>query len=183
MTSGGTSLATPRLTLREPQESDAAALLAYHLRNDERISRWEPRRSDEITAHERWIAWRIDEAAAGRARTWLAFDPSAPESVAGIVSLDAIMHAPESTAMVSYSIDGDYEGRGYAREAVLAVIGYAFDVLGVKSVSANYDPANARSGGLLARLGFVEIARTPTIPGFERHLRAQVLAVLQKPSA
>jgi ribosomal-protein-alanine N-acetyltransferase len=59
------------------------------------------------------------------------------------------------SAMLGYSLDGAYEGRGFAREAVEAVIAYAFGTLNLHRLTANYHPANERSGGLLRRLGFV----------------------------
>jgi ribosomal-protein-alanine N-acetyltransferase len=176
-------LETARLVLREPNDDDAAALLAYHQRNEARFARWEPKRGTEVAQHLQWIEWRRAEGEAGRARTFLACDRSNPQLLVGSVNLDAVMRGgPESSAMLSYSVDGAYEGRGYAREAVAATIAYAFDVLELASLSATYDPANARSGGLLARLGFRIVAQTDTIPGMERLMRAQVLAMLLRPA-
>jgi ribosomal-protein-alanine N-acetyltransferase len=171
-----------RLLLREPAAGDAPALLAYHLRNDERLARWDPRRGDALAQHAAWIASRLGESRAGRARSWLAFDRAVPETLVGEVQLDAISRAPQHTAMLAYSLDAAYEGRGYAREAVAAVIEYAFGRLDLRSLSAAYDPANDRSGALLRRLGFAEISRTAVIPGFERHMRAQVLMMLARPA-
>jgi ribosomal-protein-alanine N-acetyltransferase len=180
--SDGARIETERLILREPVASDAAVLAAYHARNEARIARWEVKRSDDVAAHAAWIAWRRAESAAGRARSWHGFDRAAPETLVALVNLDAITHAPERTAMLAYSVDAEYEGRGYAREACEAVITHAFGELALHSLSATYDPANERSGALLKRLGFVEVARTSVIPGFERHMRAQVLAALARPA-
>lgn len=180
--SEGVRLDTERLILREPVEADAPLLAAYHARNEARIARWEPKRGDDVAAHAAWIAWRRAESAAGRARSWHAFDRAAPGMLVALVNLDAIAHAPLQTAMLAYSVDGAYEGRGYACEACEAVVAYAFGELGLQSLSATYDPANDRSGGLLKRLGFAEVARTSVIPGFEKHMRAQVLAALARPA-
>ncbi len=57
--------------------------------------------------------------------------------------------------MIGYNIDGAYEGKGYAREAVTAVIAHLFAAYNLKKVSASYDPRNERSGMLLRRLGCV----------------------------
>ncbi len=178
--SDGARIETERLILREPVASDAPALLAFHARNEDRIARWETKRSPDVAEHAAWIAWRRAESAAGRARSWHAFDRAAPDALVALVNLDAIMHAPQATAMLAYAVDGAYEGRGYAREACEAVIAYAFGELGLGNLSATYDPANERSGALLQRLGFAEVARTAVIPGFEKHMRAQVLAVLAR---
>ena len=175
-------LETERLILREAVDEDARALLAYHLRNDERFARWEPKRGTEEAQHRQWIVWRRKETAAGNALTLLAFDRAAPESLVGVVNLDGFTRAPQRTAMLSYGVDGAYEGRGYAREACEAMIAYAFETLDLEGLNATYDVANARSGGLLARLGFTVVASTPVIPGMERLMRAQSLAVLARAS-
>jgi [ribosomal protein S5]-alanine N-acetyltransferase len=180
--SDGVEVETERLILREAVAGDAPALLAYHLRNDERFSRWEPKRGTEQAQHLQWIAWRRKETDAGNALTLLAFDRTAPESLVGLVNLDGFTRQPQRTAMLSYSVDGAYEGRGYAREACEAMIAYAFETLDLRELNATYDVANARSGGLLARLGFTVIASTPVIPGMERLMRAQSLAVLARAS-
>ncbi|MEA2786747.1 MAG: [ribosomal protein S5]-alanine N-acetyltransferase [Candidatus Eremiobacteraeota bacterium] len=182
MLSDGVRLATERLILREAVDDDAPALLAYHLRNQERFAPWEPKAGTEVAQHRQWIAWRRKETDAGNALTLLAFDRAAPEALVGIVSLDGFTRTPRRTAMLSYTVDGAYEGKGYAREACEAMIAYAFDVLDIEELNATYDVANARSGGLLARLGFTVIASTPVIPGMERLMRAQSLAVRARAS-
>jgi ribosomal-protein-alanine N-acetyltransferase len=176
------ALETERLVLREPAEGDAPVLLAYHLRNDARFAPWEPKRGTEVAQHLQWIRWRRTETGAGKALTFLAFDRAAPGTLAGVVNLDGFSAEPERSAMLSYSVDGAYEGKGYAREACQAMIEYAFETLGLQGLTATYDVANARSGGLLARLGFTVIASTPVIPGMERLMRAQSLAALSRVS-
>jgi ribosomal-protein-alanine N-acetyltransferase len=177
-----TAFETERLLLREPADGDAAALLAYHDRNRERLERWDPPRGSELAQHASWIAWRTGESAAGRARSWIALDRADERAVAGEVQLDAITQTPQHSAMIAYSVDAAYEGKGYASEAVAAVIAYAFGVLGLRTLSATYDPANERSGALLRRLGFTEVSRSAPIPGFENLMRAQVLMMLARPA-
>jgi [ribosomal protein S5]-alanine N-acetyltransferase len=181
LTEPAAELTTARLTLREPADDDAPLLLAYHVRNHERLERWDPPRGTELEQHRRWLAWRSAEREAGRGRTWLAFDAASPGALVGEVELDAISTQPERTAMVAYSVDAAYEGKGYASEAVGAVVAFAFGTLGLETLSATFHPANDRSGALLRRLGFVEMMRTEAVPGFERHMRAQVLARLVRP--
>ena len=168
--------------MQDPVDGDALVLLHYHVRNAERFDRWEPKRGTDVAQHRQWIAWRDSESNAGRGHTFFAFDRSAPETLVAVVNLDSITRTPDSTAMLSYSVEGAYEGKGYAREAVLATIGYAFGALDLRGLTATYDPGNARSGGLLARCGFAIIAQTAVIPGMERHMRAQVLAALNRPA-
>lgn len=47
-----------------------------------------------------------------------------------------------------------YWGKGLAREAASAAIGYAFGVLGAKGLFAGHHPDNAASRALLEKLGF-----------------------------
>ncbi|HEX3468640.1 MAG TPA: GNAT family N-acetyltransferase [Candidatus Elarobacter sp.] len=169
--------------LREPNDDDAAALQAYHQRNEARFAPWEPKRGTDVAQHFQWIQWRNAERDLRRARTFLACDRGDDGGVIGVVNLDAISRDErQASAMLSYSVDGAFEGKGYAREAVAATIAYAFDELELDSLTATYDPANARSGGLLARLGFRIVAETAAIPGMERLMRAQVLAMLARPA-
>lgn len=48
----------------------------------------------------------------------------------------------------------DFWGKGYATEAAKAVIDYAFQTLGAKSLFAGHNPKNAASGHVLQKLGF-----------------------------
>jgi [ribosomal protein S5]-alanine N-acetyltransferase len=47
-----------------------------------------------------------------------------------------------------------YWGKGFAQEACLAVIEYAFNILGVNALFAGHNPKNTASSQLLKRLGF-----------------------------
>ncbi len=148
-------LETPRLRLREPAEGDAPALLAYYARNEPRFARWEPPLGHDAAWYLRWIRWRAGESRAGRGFSLLAWDRAQPAALVAVVSVYGIERNALHAAMLGYNLDGAYEGRGYAREAVAATIAPLFGPLNLKKVSANYDPRNERSGALLRRLGFV----------------------------
>jgi ribosomal-protein-alanine N-acetyltransferase len=169
---------TTRLALREPEESDAQTLLEYYTRNAERFAPWEPPRSADVASHRAWIgaarAARID----GHPAVFLAFDRTTAALV-GVVDLHGFS-AVDRSAMIAYTVDGAYEGRGYASEAVAAVLACAFGELGLMRISAYYDVANERSGKLLARNGFRVIATTSVVPGLERLMRPQHLAVRER---
>lgn len=178
---GRRGLASERLVLREPLETDAPLLLAYHARNAARFAPWGPAPPGALAEHLRWIVWRREQSAGASGRSFLAFDRAMPQQLAGLVNLDAIVREPEPGAMLSYSVDAAYEGRGYAREAVAAVLAHAFDALGLVRVVAHYHPANQRSGALLRRLGFTIEAAAPDIPPALRGLmRPQIMAALTR---
>jgi RimJ/RimL family protein N-acetyltransferase len=53
-----------------------------------------------------------------------------------------------------YSLASAHWGRGYASEALEALLGYGFDTLDLNRVEADIDPLNAASGRVLEKLGF-----------------------------
>lgn len=171
-------LTTARLRLRGPQDGDAEALCAYHARNAERFAPWEPPQSADVADHRAWIAAQRAQDGPDRPISFLAFANDGAELV-GVVGLSGFTTAPAG-AMVHYTVDGAYEGRGYASEAVRAVLDHAFEAFELAQVSAYYHPDNARSGRLLERLGFRVMAITPAIPGFEHVMKPQVWAALAR---
>ena len=156
-------LDSERLVLREPEERDAPALLLYYQFNEERFARWEPEHADDLAYHLRWVAWRRTESAAGRGLSFLALDRTSPDALVAVVNLYDIVTGAAHSGMLGYSVDGAYEGKGYAHEAITEVIAYAFSTLNLHRLTANYQPENARSGALLRRLGF-------TVEGYARDL-------------
>lgn len=53
-----------------------------------------------------------------------------------------------------YTLSPEYQGNGYAREAVRGVMDYSFQVLRKHRITASVDPENVRSIRLLTDLGF-----------------------------
>ena len=58
-------------------------------------------------------------------------------------------------AEIGFILRASCHGRGYAREAVAAVIDHAFRSLGLRRIEADVDPRNETSIRLLEGLGFV----------------------------
>ena len=70
---------------------------------------------------------------------------------------------------VGWGVAREFAGRGFAREAAVATIDYAFDVLGWDDVIHTIAPDNVESAALAARLGSVN--RGPTqLPSPLAHL-------------
>ena len=80
----------------------------------------------------RWV-WRVD----GR--------------IVGMVGLLAVDEGVE----LAWFLDPACWGRGYATEAARSSAAFAFDELGVDSITARTEPANARSRAVMERLGMV----------------------------
>ena len=152
-------LATARTLLRLGREDDAAALLAYIERNIEHHKRWEPPRHASyrtVDMQRRVLARHSYDFAQGNAACMLVLDPSAAaDTVIGRCNFSEVVRGPFQACFLGYSIDRDYEGKGYMSEALRAALAWAFAELRLHRVMANYRPENERSGKLLERLGFV----------------------------
>ncbi len=120
-------------------------------------------RASDVATYERWIRARLTAEAEGGALTLLAFARNDPEALAGTAQLDAISPEPESTALVSCSVDAAYEGRGVASALVRAIVARAGERR-IGTLIAHIDPQNARSRTLFARLGFATIAEVLDVP-------------------
>jgi RimJ/RimL family protein N-acetyltransferase len=144
-------LPTPRLVLRALGPDDVPALLAIF--GDPEVCRYwsRPPLPDldaaaalqaEVARHfaERTLfQWGIVERAGGR--------------VVGTCTLAAL--SPEHRrAEVGYALAREVWGRGYAAEALPALVAFAFTALGLHRLEADVDPRNAPSLRSLERLGF-----------------------------
>ena len=97
-------------------------------------------------------------------REWVANVAAAPagESDDYVIELDGRLigkagcwRLPE----IGYILGPDHWGKGYAHEAMTAVIAHLFIARGLDRIVADVDPRNAASIGLLLRLGFTETHR------------------------
>jgi aminoglycoside 6'-N-acetyltransferase len=61
--------------------------------------------------------------------------------------------AENETAEIGWALTAKYHGKGYASEAARAMLGTAFEVMGLHRVTAELDPRNAASVALCLRLG------------------------------
>ena len=58
--------------------------------------------------------------------------------------------------MLGYEISAVHQGRGYAKEALQAIISWGFREVQLNRIEAQVHPDNARSLALLTKLGFVQ---------------------------
>ncbi|MDF3141807.1 MULTISPECIES: GNAT family N-acetyltransferase [unclassified Streptomyces] len=141
---------TERLILRRFQLADAAPLAAY--RNDRDIARYQA-----------WPSPLTPEAATDQVRKYSKQDPEQPgwfqyaidlkadHSLAG--DLGVLLHGNRMQAELGITLRPDLHRRGYALEAVQAILEYLF-TKGLHRVSADCDTRNSPSARLLERAGF-----------------------------
>ena len=145
------SLTTPRLLLRPLQMSDAAALFAMN--SNAEVTRYGGTAAwNSITqAEEKIIA---DESAMRvGSHLNLAIIRSEDNQFIGTCTL---FHWNKQCrrAEIGYSLHPDAWGCGYMREALHALISYAFTTLNLNRLEADIDPRNYASAKLLTYLRF-----------------------------
>jgi RimJ/RimL family protein N-acetyltransferase len=157
-------LRTPRLLLRNWEESDLPAFFDIYSRDE--VSRWlgaQPRRALSSTgeARERLGRWRAHEAGLDRPfGLWaiVPLDAAGPESAAdgpvGTLLLLPLTDAsgPTGLAEVGWHLHPRYQGQGLATEAARAVLGAAA-AAGIDPVLALTDLDNVASQAVATRLG------------------------------
>ncbi len=153
-----TPLHTDRLVLRRIEPDDVGQLLAR--RNDPEVARFETwtlpfpaERMQEIVDAvvamgeprdgEWWMA-AIDERSTG----------------ASIGEVAVRLGFGGRSAEIGYTLEPGSWGRGYATEAVDAMLDHLFDAVGVSRVSAMLHPDNVASARVLERCGFLHEGRT-----------------------
>lgn len=97
---------------------------------------------------------RFDSRAIGRFE-WLLVERESNQGL-GWLSL-RVGDGGRGTAEIGYSIVATHRGKGFASEASLAVVDFAFEESDLRQLEACCVPANAASRRLLARIGFTEI--------------------------
>ncbi|KIF76079.1 GCN5 family acetyltransferase [Streptomyces sp. 150FB] len=145
-------LETPRLRLRRFQATDALALSLY--RSDPAVARYQgwtaPVPLDEAVQ-------LVREFGVGEPDLpgWFQYAVELKEDGALIGDVGVGLHDNLMQADLGYTLASGRQRRGYATEAVRAVLRDLFQRQGLRRVSAVCDARNERSARLLERAGFV----------------------------
>ncbi len=168
------SLSTERLTLRRPRPADAEVIFRRYA-SDPRVTRfmaWPTHRS--LADTEGFLAFSDAGWERWGAAAYLIIR-SEDSLLLGGTGLD--FESPVR-AETGYVLAHDAWGRGYATEALLAMVALG-ESLGVQELTAGCHPENARSVHVLEKGGFHLVerrARTSGFPNLEPAMTQDVLA-------
>jgi RimJ/RimL family protein N-acetyltransferase/uridine phosphorylase len=146
-------LTTPRLIIRSPLLSDAAAIHAAVHASGPELAAWMPWANPLPTlAH---VTTNLAEAIAGTAadndyRLLLTTHDGAIIGSSGIHAVNWAVPRGE----IGYWLDSRHAGQGYAREATAAITAYARDVMGLRRIEIIVSDGNARSWRIPEHLGY-----------------------------
>jgi RimJ/RimL family protein N-acetyltransferase len=144
-------LNTERLTLRWLDEHDASAQFAVFSDPDV-VRYWSSGAWTDHAQAREWIAKTLDDYRAG---TGLRFGVALAGTgeLIGNVSLHRFVDQSRRCEL-GYAFAKAHWGKGYATEALAALLDYGFRELDLNRVEADIDPRNAGSARVLERLGF-----------------------------
>ncbi|MDP1616444.1 MAG: GNAT family N-acetyltransferase [Phenylobacterium sp.] len=136
-------ITTERLTLRPARASDLEAMHVI-LSSAHAMAFWSTLPHEKIDETRLWLEGMMATRA----------DDFIVETKAGqVIGKVGFWADPE----IGYILHPDAQGKGYAHEAVSAVIARAFKDRGLNEATADVDPNNTSSRRLLERLGFVVV--------------------------
>lgn len=149
-------LTTERLLLRLPTQRDHVPWVDLLRASEPFLRPWEPERDhDHYTrrAFRNRVFWAERALAQGRAVPLFLVRKSDGALVGGI-TLDNIRKGPAQAGTVGYWIGAPHARQGYMREALAAVVQYAFSSLDLSRIEAACLPENTASRTLLETSGF-----------------------------
>lgn len=145
-------LATARLVVRRFAAADASALAVY--RSDPAVARYQAWDCPYPLEDARKFVASLEGLAPGTPGTWFQFAVAlaGTGSLVGDVALRTSRSDPRQ-AEVGFTVASAHQRKGYAAEAVAAVLDYAFGRLAMQRVFSITDARNLRAQRLLERLG------------------------------
>jgi aminoglycoside 6'-N-acetyltransferase len=150
-------ITTQRLRLRRSTAEDAGAISAYRSDPDvHRMQGWERTDPEGIRAEIEEMAPRRPGEPGG----WVQFtvEDRAEGALVGDVGLSPADGEP-GVIKVGYTIDPRFQRRGYATEAVAALVEYSFGTLGADVVRAYAGAENTPSIRVMEKVGMQLIER------------------------
>lgn len=147
-------LAGERVTLREPERSNAAALLTW-LAADH-VSGFISAPPPTVEGFERFIRWGREQREAGTC-VCFAIVPEGSAQPVGLIQVRQL-EPGWATAEWGFAVGRVYWGTGLFPAAAVRVVDFAMRTLGVHRLEARAATANGRANGALAKLGAVREA-------------------------
>jgi len=147
---------TERMTLRLPAHSDYRAWAGLRDESRDFLIPWEPNWSeDHLTrrAFTNRVYWAARALAGGTALPVFLIRRE-DQALLGALTLDNIRRGPAQAGTMGYWVGASHARQGYMREAIRAVVHYAFTELDLSRIEAACLPENAASRGVLEKSGF-----------------------------
>lgn len=145
------------ILIRNFTPDDAQELLDYYLRNKDHLREFEPVRDASFFTYE--MQKEILLESYRHLMTGVGSDLGIykDNKLIGKAKISSIVYGVFKSGILGYSIDKEYEGKGYMKEAINLVLEYAKEYLDLHRIEASVLTTNERSKGVLLSCGFEEI--------------------------
>jgi len=150
-------LNTKNLIIRNLALEDYKELLDYYVRNKEHFEKFEPKRDLQFYTEEVQKNILTESYRQFINGVSIDFGIFKENKLIGKIKLSNIVYGIFKNGILGYSIDQNYQGKGFMKEAVDKVVDYAFNEVNLHRVEASALLDNERSKGVLSGCGFKEL--------------------------
>ena len=145
------------ISIRNFTPDDAEELLEYYLRNKEHLREFEPVRDASFFTCETQKEILLESYRQLMTGSGSDLGIYIDNKLIGKAKISNIVYGVFKNGILGYSIDKEYEGRGYMKEAINLVLEYAKEYLDLHRIEASALTTNERSKGVLLACGFEEV--------------------------
>ncbi len=147
---------TERMSLRLPVHGDYREWAWLRESSAGFLTPWEPAWAADHLVRKNFtnrVYWAQRSVNSGTAVPLFMYDRDQGHLV-GAITLDNIRRGPSMAGTLGYWVGQDYARQGYMREAIEAVVHYAFNRMDLSRIEAACLPENVASRGVLEKTGF-----------------------------
>ena len=147
---------TERLTLRPPVHADYGQWSSLRAESRDFLSPWEPTWAADHLSRKNFtnrVYWSARSVAQGTAVPLMLIRRD-DGALMGALTLDNIRRGPAQAGTTGYWMGARFARQGYMREALAALVHYAFTELDLSRLEAGCLPENIASRGVLEKVGY-----------------------------
>ena len=146
-------LKTGRLTLRQLRSSDDKEIFA--LRSNDNVNKYLDRKPSKSIDDARNFIQTINENIQRNDSIYWAITWNGTDTLVGTICLFNFS-GDHSKAEIGYELLPNFQGKGIMQEAILKVIDFGFQYVGINSIEATTHSENLSSTRLLKKLNFMK---------------------------
>lgn len=145
------------INLKVLTPEDANDMLKYYIKNKKHLEPFEPDREGSFYTFEAQRQILMENYKQFLNGDGVNFGIYKENKLIGKVQISSIIYGVFKSAIVGYSIDEDYQGRGYMKQALSLVEEYAFNEMELHRIEASTLVDNIKSQGVLIGCGFQKL--------------------------
>ncbi|MDU2265866.1 GNAT family protein [Clostridium celatum] len=145
------------ILIRNFTPDDAEELLQYYIRNEEHLKAFEPVRDSSFYTYETQKEILLESYRQLMTGVGSDLGIYIEGKLIGKAKISSIVYGVFKSGILGYSIDKEYEGKGYMKEAINLVLNYAKEYLDLHRIEASVLTTNEKSKGVLLACNFEEV--------------------------